>query len=220
MGASLAVVGGLALTACTPEQFGAAAVIEGERLSVTELQETTDGLLEAGGSEGQSPGEAQRVTLSRFIVSEVIEAAAASEGVTVTRGQIDAQRRQIEEALGGADQLAPQLAAQGVAPGHVEQFLRDVTLSDALGRALVPGEDQAVVQQRSLALNDLLLETAAELDVSVNPRYGVWVPEQGTVEGQISGGLARSPEDYTSVGAPESDAEPGAEPGSPPAPPR
>jgi hypothetical protein len=194
--AGLALAGTVLVTACSPQQIGAAAVVDGQRLSVSTLQQNTKSLEQADTAEALPPGEAQRVTLSRFIVSGVIEAAAKSKGVSVTQGEIDAQRREIEQVFGGREQMIQQLAAQNVPPLYIDTFIHDVALSDALGRALVPGDDQAVGQERSAALNDLLLATAKDLDVKVNPRYGVWNAQQGVVEGQISGGLAHAAQDY------------------------
>jgi hypothetical protein len=200
---ALALGGGLVLSACAGvQQVGAAAIVEDERMSMTRLQDLTESLLEAGGGTDLPEGEAQRVTLTRFIVSQVIEQAAQSADVTLTQGQIDNQRQQIVQAFGGEEEMRQGLAQQNISPAYLEEFVRDVALSDALGRELVPGDDALVAEQRGAQLNELLLETAATIEVEVNPRYGDWDPQQGQVTGSVSGGLARTPEQWLDPEAP------------------
>jgi hypothetical protein len=207
---ALVLAGGLAVSACSQAQLGAAAIIDGERLTVDRLQEVTRSLLDAAPEGEIDAGEAQRVTLTRFVVSRVIEKAAETAGVEATAGDLAIQRRQIEQAFGGSEQMEQGLAAQNIPPLFIDQFVRDITLSDALGRALVDNPDPAAEQERSARVNDLLLQTSAELDVEVNPRYGVWDPS-GDIVPQISGGLAKEPDAFSESGE-SGESGPGADP--------
>ena len=54
-GALIAVPG---LSACEPNQVGSAAVVGGERITVSQLQDLTQNLLDAGGGQSLQQGEA------------------------------------------------------------------------------------------------------------------------------------------------------------------
>jgi hypothetical protein len=201
--AALGVSGALLLAACGGSEVGAAAVINGERVSVSMLQDTTESLVEAGGGAGapgaQAPAaDVQQTTLRHFIVNAVVEQAAEQQGVTVTQGDIDALATQIRSQFGDDPaQMEQALVTQfGVAPSFIDEFIRQQALLEALGRKMVPGEDEAIQQERSATVETFLFETASDLDVEVNPRYGVWDPAQVSVLPQVSGGLARTAEQW------------------------
>ena len=183
-----------ALTSCRADQIGTAAIVDGEAITVEELQAATAGYLAAVPS-GNS-GDAQQAILQQRIVSAVIHKAAASAGVTVTDGEVAAQRDQVldsvREAAEGAklDQrvyLVRQLSQSGqpavVPPDQLERFIRDQLLASKLG-------------QDPAAANEALLAAADVTDVEVNPRYGRWDPLQG-LDPLVSGGLSKTVEELS-----------------------
>ncbi|MBK6763317.1 MAG: hypothetical protein IPG68_08580 [Micrococcales bacterium] len=78
------VAAGIALSACGPTLSGSAAVVGEQRLTDSELAETTSQLTEGLGI----PDSAQvsQAVLSRWIVTELVDELAARKGIGVTKG--------------------------------------------------------------------------------------------------------------------------------------
>ena len=176
------------LTACRADQVGTAANIDGESISVEELQDATRDYLDAVPS-GDSGG-AQQAILQQLIVSDVIEKAADAAGVSVTAGEVAAQRDQVLASVREPARAAKisrcafvvRQLSQGeqptvVPPDRLEQFIRDQLLASKLSEG------------DSTAANEALQAASKETDVEVNPRYGRWDPAQGLAP-LVSGGLS------------------------------
>jgi hypothetical protein len=189
----------LGLSGCNTDQAGSAALVGGDRVTVAELQSTTEDLLAAGGGSQLSQADAQRITLGRYIVSDILAGGAADSGITVSETEIDARRTELEQAVGGSDQLEKELVARNVAPSYMDEFLRDIVLSEKIGAQLVPGDAVQVQSERDTAVNDLLVKTGKDVGVTVNPRYGVWDAETGQINGLVSGGLSKTAEELSSA---------------------
>jgi len=183
------------LTSCRADQVGTAAIVDGHSISVDELQDETASYLEAVPS--GNAGDAQHAILLQMIVSTLIQKAADSVGVTVSAGEVAAQRDQaldsVREPAAEAKispraylsrQLAESQTAAVVAPDRLEQFIRDQLLANKLG-----ANDPA-------AANDAITSAAADTDIEVNPRYGRWDPEQGLAP-LVSGGLSKTVEELS-----------------------
>jgi hypothetical protein len=193
--AAAAVVVVVSLTACRADQVGTAAIVDGDSISVEELQDATEGYLQA--VPNASSGDAQQAILQQLIVSAVIQKAADIAGVTVTDSEVAQQRDQVLDSVrepaaaaevSARDYVSRQLA-QGqtgavVPPDDLEQFIRDQLLATKLGE-----NDPA-------AANDALVAAARETDVEVNPRYGRWDPQQGLAP-LVSGGLSKTVEELS-----------------------
>lgn len=200
--AGLVLTTGLGLSACSPKQVGAAALVGDQRIPVSELQAASRELTEAKGGTSSTapegaggdsgPGADQRTVLNRLIVSDLMERVAEEEGVRVSDGDVDALDGQFERLL-GADRLRQELIGVGVPPGARREFLRFQALRLAIGRKLAPGSGQQAQSRQVQAADQRLTRAASEVPVEVNPRYGRWVPEQVQVEGAVSGGLSKMP---------------------------
>jgi hypothetical protein len=185
------------LTACRADQVGTAAIVDGDRISVEELQDATSDYLEAVPNADTT--QAQHAILQQMIVSEVIQNAADSAGVTVKDGEIAAQRDRVfdsvrslarESKISARTYFVRQLAQSEqptVIPPHmVEQFIRDQLLAGQLGGS----------QGDPNAANEALSKAAGKTDIEVNPRYGRWDPEQGLAP-LVSGGLSKTVDELT-----------------------
>lgn len=183
-----------ALTSCRADQVGTAAIVDGDSITVEELQDATTDYLEAVPS-GNS-GDAQQAILQQRIVSVIIEKAAASAGVTVTDSEVAAQRDQVLDSVAEpaeaeeldqrvyvVRQLAQSEQPAVVPPDQLEGFIRDQLLASKLG-------------QDPAAANEALLAAAEETPVEVNPRYGRWDPQQGLAP-LVSGGLSKTVEELS-----------------------
>ena len=181
------------ITGCRADQLGTAAVVAGERISVEDLQDATASYLEAvpGGAENT----AQQAILQQKIVSAVIEQAAQDAGVSVSDGEVAAQRDQIldqvreqaeEEGIDPRAYVSQQLAQSQqqavVPPDDLEQFIRDQLLASRLA------------DNDPVATNEALVAAAEKTKVEVNPRYGRWDPQQGLAP-LVSGGLSSTVEE-------------------------
>ena len=145
----------LLLSGCGSESVrpGAAALVGDQRISVDDLRELVDrGLSDPQAEEavGQDVAAFQRQALSRMINSEVLEAAAEREGVSVTAGDVEAQLEDFAEQAGGMEALEAQASQNGIAPEDLRPFLRDVVLEQALADALTEDVDIPDAQLQQL----------------------------------------------------------------------
>lgn len=189
---------GVALSGCgLAQEAGAAAVVGGETISVSQVQELSRELVEVSGSQGQAPdaGDAQRRTLSLLVAGHVLEAAADEVGASVTAGEVDARYQEYVESTGGEAELRQALVTQAnVAPSWGREYIREMVLLEKIADELVPGDaqDPAVAEQRQQAFTQLLEQTTRRLDVDVNPRYGTFDADRLDIVALPSAGLARS----------------------------
>ena len=193
--AAAAVLSVTSLTSCQADQVGTAAIVDGQSISVDELQDETTSYLEAVPS--GNAGDAQHAILLQMIVATLVEKAADSAGVTVTDSEVAAQRDQaldsVREPAAAAKvsaraylsrQLAESQTAAVVPPDQLEQFIRTQLLASKLGE-----NDPA-------AANEAITGAAADTEIEINPRYGRWDPEQGLAP-LVSGGLSKTVEELS-----------------------
>ena len=153
----LAVSAGLAvllLSACGDGQLqpGAAAIVGDVRITTQELQEASELALadpQAQEQLGAEPAQFQRQLLGRLVQREVLQAAAESEGLTVTDGDVDAQLAVFAEGAGSVEALQQQGLQAGVSAEEFRPFIRDIVLDQALGDALVEDVDVPQDQLRA-----------------------------------------------------------------------
>ena len=164
----LALTGGLALlllTGCGDGEVrpGAAAVVGEQRIAVEELQQIADrGLADPAAKQqlGSDVPGFQRTVLTRLIERELLEVAAAAEGVTVTDGDVAAEIADLVARSGGDRAALEAEAAQaGIAAQDIPPFVRDILTKQALGAELtedveVPREDLETLYQENIGQYD------------------------------------------------------------------
>lgn len=171
------VVAALLLSGCGGAvRTGAAATVGSDRITTTTLQGVVDrGLADPQAAQqlGSDRPAFQRQVLSRLITGDLLRDAAASKGVQVTDGEVDARMAQFASQLGGQSQLEAQAAQSGIARQDLRPFVRDLTLNDKLADTLVQGKtvtdaDLKAAYQKNIAQYDqvtarhILLKTQAE----------------------------------------------------------
>ncbi|MER0246410.1 SurA N-terminal domain-containing protein [Streptomyces sp. HSW2009] len=163
------------LTACGSDAHpGAAAVVDGDRITVSQLQSRIADVRDAQRDSPQSDqlirasGKLGHEVLLRMIMTKVVERAAADQGISVTRRDVQQETKLARSQTGGAAGLRSAFLREGIAPGQIEDTLR----VDLLRLRLI----EQLGQDRTL---DALRATAADLDIDVNPRYGTWDSQQG-----------------------------------------
>ncbi|MEU3148085.1 MULTISPECIES: SurA N-terminal domain-containing protein [unclassified Streptomyces] len=173
------------LTACGNDAHpGAAAVVGGQRITVSQL-ESRVGEIRAAQREAV-PDEAQyeqviartgsltRDTLQGMVLDRVLERAARDAGVTVTPKEVQGMRSGLEEQAGGAEALETAWLQQyGIPPERLDENLRLQLQAQKLAQRLGTDTSRPEFWQA-------LSEASKELDVDLNPRYGTWDDEKSS----------------------------------------
>lgn len=180
------------LTGCSvQERLGSAAVVDGHRITTSELQDATNGYLRLVPDADKS--NAQLRILERMILSRVIDAEARTVGVHATPGEVAKERDDLLRSVGGRKGLVRQLAAGQspvvLAPSYVDRWFRDRVLYLKIAKKL--GGGAANTQQAAQRTTQQLIATGRSMDIEVNPRYGTWNPRRG-VTPLVSGGLSQT----------------------------
>ncbi|CAM5738717.1 SurA N-terminal domain-containing protein [Streptomyces hirsutus] len=173
------------LTACGNDaRPGAAAVVGGQRITVSQLENRVNEIRAA--QQDAVPDEAQyeqavartgsltRDTLHSMVLDRVLERAASDAGVTVTPKEIQGMRSGLEEQAGGAEALeSAWLQQYGIPPERLDGNLRLQLQAQKLAQRLGTDTSRPEFWQA-------LSEASKKLDVDLNPRYGTWDDEKSS----------------------------------------
>lgn len=165
--AVVAVVAGLFVSGCGQTKAGAAALVGDQRISIDELSHSVAATARAAEQQQlriTDRASLVRGVLSREIIAVILEEAASQQGITVTRGDVDAQM----SALGGREQVEKHALRRAVPPGEVRDYVRHQIMQQQLAKEMGGGSPQ----QQQTALVDYLRKVAGDLGVTVSPRYG------------------------------------------------
>lgn len=131
----------LVMAACGSEVARpAAAVINGERITVATIEDSLDRFVDSNEFENASAGqdpeafkrEYQQTVLSRLIRREVLSAEAAEAGIEVTAAEVTERLDQVIEDVGGKEQFDAELSNRNLTQEEVEGFVRDSLLEEVL----------------------------------------------------------------------------------------
>lgn len=147
---SAAALAVLAVAGCGTVRAGAAAVVGDSTISSEQLAQVVQtGLADPAAADLAADRPAyQRDVLNRLVNTRIVEVAAQRHGVTVTPGDVDAQYAQIEQSVGGPEQLKTQAAAAGLTLDQVRELARTRALTVALGDKLTAKEEPTAAQYR------------------------------------------------------------------------
>jgi hypothetical protein len=153
-------------------QAGAAADVGSVQISSDALAADVSAVQEQRGVPAGTADSALTLSvLQRLIITELVDQAAAAQGVTVTQGEIDAARTDLEAQLGGPEAL---VAAYLDTDVPVSGITRQIELSiqvQKLGTALAPDADPAGQQQ---AVVQYVTGFGLQEGIEVSPRFGTW----------------------------------------------
>ncbi|CAL9570910.1 hypothetical protein SUDANB1_04823 [Streptomyces sp. enrichment culture] len=167
------------LTACGNEAHpGAAAVVGGQRITVSQLDERVGEVRAAQRAAVRDEAQYQqaiartgtltRDTLQTMVLDRVLHRAAEDAGVTVSRKEIQAMRSGLEQQAGGAKALERTWLQQyGIPPQRLDENLRLQLEAQKLAEKL--GTDTGRPEFWK-ALSD----ASKNLNIDLNPRYGTW----------------------------------------------
>ncbi|MBD0746526.1 SurA N-terminal domain-containing protein [Streptomyces sp. CBMA152] len=177
---SVALLGaGPLLTACGSEAHpGAAAVVGGDRIAVSALQDQVKDVRTAQQASPQAAqlikntGQLGRAKLHGLIFDKVLDRAASDAGVSVSRKELQDARVAMAQQAGGAQAFADMLLQQrGVAPDQIDDAVREQVQLNKLAAAT--GADLGTPQGQA-AVTKTLAAASKALKIDVNPRYGTW----------------------------------------------
>jgi len=191
----IAVVSALALTGCG--KADTAASIGDITITQTQAQSKIDELLaeraKINTAETQfETGNALNRSQLRFtIITTVFDEIAKELKITVSATELENSRQGIYGQIGGEAELSKSLVAAQIAPSNFDRYLRATIISNKLSGALaMGGVAEADIQAK---ISELLQKKAEQLNVTVNPRYGVWDAAAGDLIAGDSAGSAVVP---------------------------
>jgi SurA N-terminal domain len=180
----------VSLSACSPDQVGAAAIVNGDVISTTSLQ--TNAREYEAIVPNSDPKTVQQRILEQMILTRVIAKTAREHNVHVSTGQVTTQLASFYAQTKGKTGLITALATQQpprvIPPGYVEQWLTDQLLIRGIVVKLA-GTDDPTSDAASARGSQALSATAKSMKIEVNPRYGTWDSNAG-IAGLVSGGLS------------------------------
>ncbi|MFI1741090.1 SurA N-terminal domain-containing protein [Streptomyces sioyaensis] len=160
---------------------GAAAIVDGKRITVSQLQAKVKDVRAAQAESPQgselvmNTGRLSLATLNGLIFDEVLARSAKDAGVTVSRADVQRWRAEAERQAGGAERLQAMWLQQGIAPDEIDTMVRNQLLLDGVAKHL--GADRGKPQgQQKLAR--ALAKTSRSMGIDVNPRFGKWDDQQ------------------------------------------
>ncbi|GAA3126352.1 SurA N-terminal domain-containing protein [Planomonospora alba] len=172
-----AVAAGAALTACSPAQAGAVAIVGGERISAGELdagvKEFEAARARTGGDTSGLRGSVPQAVLSNLISIEQVGQLSERNGVTVTESEIDGFLAQYRSQAGQQvtdEQIA---VSVGAPPSKLRDLVRITLAEQKLLQRFGAGQDDASRQ----AASQKLAKEAETIKIVRNPRYGVVNPQ-------------------------------------------
>ncbi|MEV0976695.1 SurA N-terminal domain-containing protein [Streptomyces sp. NPDC049915] len=176
---SAAIVAAPLLTACGSDTHpGAAAVVGGQKITVSQLQDRVNEVRAAqraaAGDQANyaravsGSGNLTRQTLHSMVLDQVLHRAAQDAHVAVTPRDVQQLRAGVEQQLGGAKALETTwLREYGIPPQRVDDNLRLQVEAQKLAAKLGTDTNQP-------AFWKALSTASQELGVDLNPRYGTW----------------------------------------------
>jgi hypothetical protein len=158
-------VASLSLVACDANQVGAAAVVGGERITVTEVQDEARAVAELAGTEPTGDQSSlQRAILQSKIQHQLLLEVGDETGVSVSDAQID-------QVI--ADQYRAQAPDGDITGLLVQNSITEDGFRMAIHNQLLYNEIVGQVGDE-VEVAGMLDAAVADLDIEVNPRYGVW----------------------------------------------
>jgi hypothetical protein len=182
-GATLAI---LALSACTPALLGSAAVVEGERIPIAQVEgsilDARDLQVRYGGPGTLDP-QAAHNEVHRRVIDVVFARAAETLGVSVTDGEV-AEREAAERTKAGSEDAFIQAWAldNGITESEIVTVLRRTVLTEKmLAKVVADAGGNLTSQESGAKLTELLVATAKKMQIRVNPRYGTFDADRGQI---------------------------------------
>ena len=191
----IAVLSALVLTGCG--KADSAASIGDITITQAQAQSKINELLaerakiDTADTQFETGNALNRSQLRFTIITTVFDEIAKELKLSVSATELENSRAGIYSQIGGESELSKSLVAAQIAPSNFDRYLRATIISDKLSGALaMAGIAEAEIQGR---ISELLQKKAEQLNVTVNPRYGVWDVASGDLIAGDSAGSAVVP---------------------------
>ncbi|MGP4112232.1 SurA N-terminal domain-containing protein [Streptomyces sp. 4N509B] len=170
------------LSGCSTDSHpGAAAVVGDERITLSRVQSLVETVRDEQRAQPNADdlisrsNRLTRETVNFLVVVELIDRVATEHGVDVTRRQVQQTRDQAERSVGGAEALRQSalMPASGtpIAGEQIDMVIRRDLQVQGLVAEFGSGPEAET------RLFEELAQTAEEVGVEINPRYGEWDAE-------------------------------------------
>lgn len=107
--------------------------------------------------------QVEQQAMDTLVNAELLRQAAVTEGITVTKEEIDDRYSQISEGLGGAEALAERMAEFKVTEESLRRDIENEFLINGLFKIKIPKDDIKVTDEEVIALYEQVKKTAADL---------------------------------------------------------
>ncbi len=191
----IAVLSALALTGCAKADI--AASIGDITITQAQAQSKINELLaerakiDTADTQFETGNALNRSQLRFTIITTVFDEIAKELKLSVSATELENSRQGIYSQIGGEAELSKSLVAAQIAPSNFDRYLRATIISNKLSGALAMGGiAEADIQAK---ISELLQKKAEQLNVTVNPRYGVWDDASGDLIAGDSAGSAVVP---------------------------
>jgi hypothetical protein len=191
----IAVLSALVLTGCG--KADSAASIGDITITQAQAQSKINELLaerakiDTADTQFETGNALNRSQLRFTIITTVFDEIAKELKLSVSATELENSRAGIYSQIGGESELSKSLVAAQIAPSNFDRYLRATIISNKLSGALaMAGVAEAEIQGR---ISELLQKKAEQLNVTVNPRYGVWDVASGDLIAGDSAGSAVVP---------------------------
>ena len=167
------------LIACGQQNPGTAAFVGDTRITSDELSVYMDDLRSVVPIENNDQGTAQtRGVLARLIIGQIINEAVIESNAIVDQSLVAKDYEALEKQSGGAEALAVFAGSRNVPPMLIKEVLSQNRAIEAIGKVLEPNASEAIQRARG---DGFLLQLANTKKIEINPRYGSWVSENGSI---------------------------------------
>lgn len=178
----LALVVGSGLSACEPNQLGAAAIVEDQRITVTEVQSYLEDVREERAKFNLPTDlgpDAARLEVERRVLDLVFEQAARELGIAITEADVEETRAAEERP---AAELAELAAQNNLTEETLDQLYRRFTIERRISEEIdkqFPNADETRLNEE---FAKRLVAIAQSMTIRINPRYGSFDPQQGQIQ--------------------------------------
>ena len=167
------------LIACGQQNPGTAAFVGDTRITSDQLSVYMDDLRSVVPIENNDQGTAQtRGVLARLIIGQIINEAVIESNAIVDQSLVAKDYEALEKQSGGAEALAVFAGSRNVPPMLIKEVLSQNRAIEAIGKVLEPNASEAIQRARG---DGFLLQLANTKKIEINPRYGSWVSENGSI---------------------------------------
>jgi peptidyl-prolyl cis-trans isomerase SurA len=173
-----------ALSACSPSQLGAAAMVDDQRITVSEIQGTLKSVRDLQSRYGMKPSDsptAARDEVQRRIVDLIFDRAAGDMGVGVSPGEISTAIDAEHKRAGGDTGFAQEFARANLSLASVDEVFRMQLLDRKMIQKLTAANLGSSSDQVTAKLLGDLSSAAKVMRIKVNPRYGTFDVQAGQI---------------------------------------